>query len=66
MAWVRLGRPAAGVDELVREVEESEVELQAFETFVNMNYLAFSKILKKHGAPRYIYLHLSFYIYIYI
>lgn len=31
-----------------RQVESSESELQNFENFVNMNYLAFSKILKKH------------------
>lgn len=29
-------------------MEATEAELQNFENFVNMNYLAFSKILKKH------------------
>jgi hypothetical protein len=32
----------------LRQLEVTESELQNFENFVNMNYLAFSKILKKH------------------
>ncbi|EOD08811.1 hypothetical protein EMIHUDRAFT_438229 [Emiliania huxleyi CCMP1516] len=47
--WVQSGRPkTAQADTVLEEVESAEAELQAFENFINMNYLAFSKILKKH------------------
>ncbi len=46
--WVRAGRPSDSVEELSKAVAEVIDFLQRFEDYVNMNYMAFSKILKKH------------------
>ena len=46
--WVAAGSDAGSLEVVQLRASECTEALQAFEDFVNLNYLAFSKILKKH------------------
>ena len=46
--WIKKGSDAAGLAQLSKRMSECSEALQRFEDFINLNYLAFSKILKKH------------------
>ena len=48
VAWIDAGSDEAGLVTLRAQMRECSEALQRFEDFINMNYLAFSKILKKH------------------
>ncbi|KOO33870.1 vacuolar transporter chaperone 4, partial [Chrysochromulina tobinii] len=47
-AWIEAGSNEAGLAALNQVMLECSEALQNFEDFININYLAFSKILKKH------------------
>lgn len=47
-AWVNVGSPHAESPQIIQAVDDISVSLQKFENYVNLNYMAFSKILKKH------------------
>ena len=47
-AWEGAGQPGEQVAALVLAVDAAAMALQRFEDYVNLNYIAFSKILKKH------------------
>lgn len=47
-AWERCGSKAADAALIIKDVEGAEQWLEDFELYVNLNYMAFSKILKKH------------------
>jgi SPX domain protein involved in polyphosphate accumulation len=47
-AWEAAGQPGEEVAALVLAVDAAAMALQRFEDYVNLNYMAFSKILKKH------------------
>jgi SPX domain protein involved in polyphosphate accumulation len=46
--WIAAGKPDAQQPALAESVEECSSALQQFEDYINLNYLGFSKILKKH------------------
>ena len=46
--WLARGSAAVEVEALKAEVEACSTQLQLFEDYINLNYVAFSKILKKH------------------
>ena len=47
-AWVRKGSPQSESCRIIEAVDDISDSLQKFENYVNLNYMAFSKILKKH------------------
>ena len=46
--WLRAGSPRAQAGQLITTVDAAAAAMQRFEDYVNLNYIAFSKILKKH------------------